>query len=72
MGHIVCEALQECAKHSKSVRSTPRVCKALQDVHQTIANQDISVKFGWIKFKMNWHCSGFGWYAGIDITKNGK
>ena len=32
------------------------VCKALQDVHQAITNQDIiSVMFGWIKFKMNWH-----------------
>ena len=49
------------------------VREALQDVHQAIANQDIiSVKFGWIKFKMNWHRSGFGWYAGIDITKRGE
>ena len=47
--------------------------EALQDVHKAIAEDEImEVKFGWIKFKMNWHRSGFGWYAGIDITKKGE
>lgn len=49
------------------------VKEALDEVHKALkSNLVLSVKFGWVKFKMNWYKSGFGWYAGIDITKIGE
>ena len=49
------------------------VREALDDVHSALAHHQIyEVRFGWVKFKMNWRHSGFGWYAGIDVTKEGQ
>ena len=49
------------------------VCEALDEVHLALAQHQIhEVRFGWIKFKINWRHSGFGWYAGIDVIKKGQ
>jgi len=50
------------------------VCEALDEAaHLALAQHQIhEVRFGWIKFKINCRHSGFGWCAGIDVTKKGQ
>ena len=48
------------------------VREALEDVHQTISQDKIIyVKFAWVKYLVVWLRSGPGYYAGINIAKNG-
>ena len=46
------------------------VKEALSDVHDALNNGDIqSVKFSWVKYITDWMSPGY--YAGIDISKQG-
>lgn len=46
------------------------VREALDDVHEAISTNSIhNVKLGWVKFRINFHGSGPGFYAGVDITR---
>ena len=49
------------------------VSEALKDVHLAMNNtQIINVCFDWVKFRINWIRSGIGYYAAINIMKQGK
>ena len=49
------------------------VREVLDDVHTAIDEKKIiSVKFAWVKYRVVWMRSGPGYYAGIDITLQGK
>ena len=49
------------------------VREALDDVHFAINNKQIvNVCFDWVKFRINWIRSGFGYYAAISVTRIGK
>ena len=48
------------------------VREALSDVHEALSTHAIrSVKFGWVKFRIDFQHSGPGFYAGVDITRIG-
>ena len=48
------------------------VREALDDVHLALqANAITSVSFGWVKFRIDFHRSGPGFYAAIAITRKG-
>lgn len=48
------------------------VREALDDVHEAISTNSIhNVKLGWVKFRIDFHGSGPGFYAGVDITRRG-
>ena len=42
----------------------------LEDVHQSLARNEVGVKFSWVKYITHWP-SGFGFYAGVDVSKRG-
>ena len=49
------------------------VREALDDVHEAISDNSIkAVKLAWVKFRIDIHGSGPGFYAGVDITRQGK
>lgn len=49
------------------------VREALDSVHLAIEEKKIiNLKFAWMKYKVNWCHSGFGWFAAIAVTKQGK
>ena len=49
------------------------VREVLEAVHKAIQEKSIlSVKFAWVKYRVVWMRPGPGFYAGIDITLNGK
>ena len=49
------------------------VSEALDDVHLAMINkQIINVCFDWVKFRINWIRSGIGYYAAINVMKQGK
>lgn len=44
----------------------------LLDVHEAMSKKEIlSVKFAWVKFLLCWRRSGPGFYAGVEISKQG-
>ena len=44
----------------------------LMDVHDAITKGEIiSVKIAWVKFLLRWRQSGPGFYAGINVSKQG-
>ena len=46
---------------------------ALLDVHDALSKKEIiSVKFAWVKYLLCWRRSGPGFYAGVNITKQGS
>jgi hypothetical protein len=48
------------------------VREALNDVHEALCTNSIqTVKFGWVKFRIDFQRSGPGFYAGVDITRIG-
>lgn len=48
------------------------VREAIDDVHRALqANAITSVSFGWVKFRINFHRSGPGFYAAIAIIRTG-
>ncbi len=48
------------------------VKEALPDVHDALnAGAILSVKFAWVKFLLCWSRSGPGFYAGINVSKQG-
>ncbi len=49
------------------------VREALVYVHDAMKEKKIlSVKFAWVKYIVTWSRSGPGYYAGINISKNGE
>ena len=50
------------------------VREPLDPVHVAIQNRHniISVKFSWVSYLVSWSHSGPGYYAGIDITVQGR
>ena len=47
------------------------VNEILEDVHQSLArNEIVGVKFSWVKYVTHWR-SGFGFYAGVDVSERG-
>jgi len=49
------------------------VREALDSVHEAMAQRTTTdVKFSWARFLMRWKRSGLGYYAGINITKQGQ
>ena len=49
------------------------VREALEHVHKALSENNIfSIKFSWVKYLAIWSKSGPGFYAGIDISKNGE
>ena len=49
------------------------VKEALEDVHSALSQKlVVDVFFKWTKYLVIWMRSGPGYYAGINITKNGK
>lgn len=49
------------------------VREALTNVHNTLQKREIqSVKFSWIKYITTWTRSGPGFYAGVEISKEGS
>jgi len=49
------------------------VREALNGVHEALTMRTITnVKFSWAKFRITWPNSGPGYYAGINITKQGQ
>ena len=49
------------------------VREVLDDVHEAIRNEMVlSVKFAWIKYITSWSRSGPGYYAGIDVAREGN
>lgn len=49
------------------------VREALDEVHFAMQhNQILRVKFAWVKFLLHWSRSGPGYYAGVDVSKNGN
>ena len=49
------------------------VREALDDVHVAMNNhQIVNIRFDWVKYRINWVLSGPGYYAAINVTKQGK
>ena len=49
------------------------VREALDEVHNALNQEKIvNVSFSWVKYLVVWQRSGPGFYAGVDITINGK
>ena len=49
------------------------VREALDHVHEALTEQKIiNVKFSWVKYLAVWSKSGPGFYAGVNISKNGE
>ena len=49
------------------------VREALNDVHEAISTNSIrAVKLAWVKFRIDFYGSGPGFYAGVDITRQGR
>ena len=58
-----------CRKSGKGLGIYSR--KPLDDVHEAISDNSIkTVKLAWVKFQIDFHLSGPGFYAGV--TRQGK
>ena len=63
----------KCRVDEKWYRIGYIVKEALEDVHNALTQKlVVDVSFKWIKYLVIWMRSGPGYYAGINITINGK
>ena len=62
----------ECEIDGKWIRIGYIVRELLDEVHAAIRDKKIlSTRFSWIKYMTDWTRSGPGYFAGINISKNG-